>query len=217
MESRTQTLLAGWIGVVGFALAIVGGLLAGEFDDPSRAETSAIVDFYQGTSFDAGFVTGAILETLGFLLLLAFVAKLADAIRGWSGTSWIGTVALASVIIATILTILAIVSLGAATFRSGSGGFTADGYVVLTDVRDAVYWLSLPAWALVYLTIGTEMVRIQSHRVWLGWVALVIGAGHIVAPFIDSVDLWNAVTGLGGLWFLAVAVHMLASPDRYST
>jgi hypothetical protein len=155
-------------------------------------------------SFDAAFAIGAILETSGFLLLMAFVAQLAESTRGWSGTRWTGTVALASVIVATVLTILAVVALSATTLLADRGGAVDDGYVVLSDVRLAVYWLSLPAWALVFLTIGSDMARMP-HRVVLGWVARVVGAGLLVVMFIESVGLWGAVTGVGGLWLLATA------------
>jgi hypothetical protein len=217
MESRTEVVLAASVGVVGFALSVVGGLLAGEFDPAVGDTPSNIVSFYQGATFDAQFVTGVILETLGFLLLMAFVVKLAYLVQSRRDrTSWPGTVIVVSVTVATVLTLVSILSLAAGTFRASNGGLTGDGYVVLTDIRQAAYWVSLPAWALVFLACGTLIVRNRSFPTWLGWAALIIGTTLLVVPFIDSVDIWDAATGLGGLWFLATALYALARPDRYS-
>lgn len=216
MESPAQVFLSGLVGVVGFALTVVGGLLAGEFDEAIGGAPSVIIDFYQSATFDAQFVTGVILETLGFLLLMAFVVALAYVAQGRDRAGWLGTVVVASVIVATVLALVAILSYGAGTFRASNGGLVGDGYVVLSDVRETAYWVSLPAWALIFLTNGTLIVRTRSFRPWLGWSAVIIGVALLVVPFINSVDTWDVATGLGILWFLATAVHMLARPDRYS-
>jgi hypothetical protein len=157
------------------------------------------------------------LETFGFLLLMAFVVALAYLVQGRRDSlGWLGTVIVASVIVATVLTLVSVFSHGAATFRTPNGGLVGDGHVVLSDIRQTAYWVSLPAWPLVFLTSGTLIVRTRSFLPWLGWAALIIGAAFFVVPFIDSVDVWDAATGLAGLWFLATAIFMLAQPNRYA-
>jgi hypothetical protein len=101
-------------------------------------------------------VTGVTLETLGFLLLMAFVVNLAHAVQGSRDRAgWLGKVIVALVIVATVLTLISVFSHGAATFRASNGGLVGDGYVVLTDVRMTAYWVSLPVWALILLISGT--------------------------------------------------------------
>lgn len=217
MESRTDVFLAAWAGIVGFALSVVGGLMAAEFDTAIGGSRSDVVGFYESAAFDAQFVTGVILETLGFLLLMAFVVGLAQAVQGsMDRTGWLGKVIVALVIVATVLTLVAVFSHGAATFRASNGGLVGDGYVVLSDIRLTAYWVSLPAWGLILLTAGTLVVRMRSFPLWMGWAALPIGLALLVVPFNDSADIWDAATGLTVLWFLATAVYMLVRPDRYS-
>lgn len=216
MESRTETLLAAIAGVVGIALTLVGGAMAGEFDDPLGSDSAAIIEFFQGATLDGVFVSGVLLETLGFLLLMAFVAKVAYAVGGHANRArWTGRVILTSMVVATVLTVVSVVGLLAATYRAEQGGLAGDGFVVLADVRFAAYWLSLLAWGLVYLLGGVAIVRLRSYPLWLGWAAAIIGAVHIVAPFIDP-STWDVATGLGGLWLLVTAVYMLVRADRYS-
>lgn len=217
MESRIEVVVAAWAGIVGFAFGIVGGLLAGEFDTAVGGTPPVIIDFYESAAFDGAFVTGVILETLGFLLLMAFVVGLAHAVQGRrERAAWLGHVIMALVIVATVLTLVSVFSHGAATFRASNAGLVNDGYVVLYDLRMTAYWVSLPAWGLILLTSGTLVVHEASFPFWMGWAAIPIGLALLVVPFIDSVDVWDGATGLTVLWFLTTAVYMLVRPDRYS-
>lgn len=216
-HSRTEVKLAAWTGIVGFALSVVGGLLAAEFDTAISGTPSDIVDSYESAIFDTQFVTGVILETMGFLLLMAFVVALSGAVRvSRERAGWLGHVVVALVIVATVLTLVSVFSHGAATFRASNGGLVNDGYVVLHDIRQTAYWVSLPAWGLILFAGGTLVVRMRSFPVWMGWSAVPVGLALLVVPVIDNVDVWDAATGLTALWFLATAVYMLVRPDRYS-
>lgn len=211
MESR----LAGIAGVVGFALTLIGGVLAGEFAATEVTDAAAVVDHFSGVSADAAFVVGMVLETLGFLLLLTLLAGLARAVGGRKDRAgWLGSVILVSAVVAMVLTCLSIASLGAATFRGGHEGLPGDGFVVLSDLRFLAYWVSLPVWALVYLASGTVIVRARSFPLWFGWIAVIIGVLHVVLPFTPP-SMWDIVTGLGGLWMVVAAVLMIANPERY--
>lgn len=217
MDSRTEVLFAAWIGVVGFVFTVVGGLLAGEFNDPGLSTPSDIVDFYKGATFDAGYVTGVVLETVGFLLVMAFIVKFAEVVQGRGDKAgWFGTVIVASVIVATVLTFVSEAGLAAGTFRASHGGLVGDGYVVLSDVRQLAYWISVPAWALIYLTGGMLIVQMRSFPSWLGWAGVFIAIAHLVVLFFDSVAVWDVATSFGGLWLVVAAVHMLVRPGRYS-
>jgi hypothetical protein len=216
-ESRTEAVLAAWAGIVGFALSVVGGLIAGEFDTAIGGTRSDIVDAYQGATFDTQYVAGVILETLGFLLLMAFVLKLGHVLAGRRDMrGWLGTVIGASVVVSTVLTLVAVASRAAAIHRASNGGFAGDGYVVLADMALTAYLVSLPVWGLILLTGGTLVVRTQSFPLWLGWTALPMGGFLVVVPFIDAVDVWDAATGLAVLWFLAIAVYMLTRSNRFA-
>lgn len=215
MEARMESRLAGVAGVAGFALTLIGGGLAGEFATPAGTDTAAVVAHFGGRSADAAFTVGMILETLGFLLILALLAGLARAVGGREDRAgWLGSVIVVSAVVAIVLTCLSIVSLGAAAFRGGHGGFPGDGFVVLSDLRLVAYWVSLPVWALVYLASGTVIVGVRSFPSWFGWTAVVLGALHVVLPFAPT-STWDVVTGLGGLWMTVAAVLILVRPGRY--
>jgi len=217
LDSRFEVRFAAWLGVVGLALTVAGGLLAGEFSDTVGDSPSAIVEFYQGAAFDAGYVTGVVVETVGFLLVLAFVVKFAEVVSGGRDKAgWLATIVAVAATVATVLTFVSEAGLAAGTFRASHGGLVGDGYVVLADVRQFAYWVSLSAWALVYVTSGALMVRMRSFPPWLGWVGVGIGGAHLVVSFSDSVAVWDAATGVGGIWLVVSAVIMLVRATRYA-
>lgn len=216
MESKREVLLVAWIGLVGLVLTVVGGALADEFalvvdDAPS------IVDFFQDATFDAQYVTGVILETAGFLLVMVFLIAFAHAAEGRiEQGKWLRNVIGGAVTAATVLTLLSVALHAAGTYRAANGGFAGDGYVLVVDVAIAAYWVSLPAWALVLAAAGVLIIRRRSFPLWLGWAAFAIAVALMVVSFFDSVEAWDAVTGLAGLWWLTTAVYMLARSDRFT-
>lgn len=216
MGSRTATLVMATAAMVGFVLSMVGAVIAGDLEVPAGAESTVVVEYYQGVDYDAAVASGVVLETLGLLLMMVFVGHVARVVGGnpdWA--SWAGTTIVASVVVATVLTVFSIVALGAAAFRTAHGGLTHDGYIVLSDLRFVAYWLSLVAWALVYLAMGFAMVRSRTYPIWLGWTGIVIGIAHLVLPFLPS-SVWDPGVIAGALWVVVIAAIMLVRPASYS-
>lgn len=216
MDTGMGQRLAGAAGLIGFTLLMVGATLDGEFATPPSDDASATAGHFAATSADAAFVAGLTLEALGLLLLLGLLSEVAHLVAGGHDAArWLGSVALASAVVATTLTLLAVAAFGAATFRAGHGGVGGEGLVVLSDLRHVVSWVSLPVWAAVYLSAGAGMVRGGAFPSWFGWVALGVGALHLAVPFL-SPSLWDLATGLGGLWMVAAAALLLFRPPRPS-
>lgn len=216
MGSRVATLGMATAAIVGFVLGMVGSVIAGDLGAPVGGNPTDIVEFYQSLDYGATLAAGIVLETLGLLLMMAFVSYLARVVGGRPDeTPWAGTLIVASVVVATTLTIFSVVALGAGAFRAAHGGLAQDGYVVLSDLRFVAYWLSLPAWALVYLPAGAAMIRARTFASWLGWVGIAIGLAHVVLAFLPA-STWDIGVVIGAFWVVVIAGVMLVRPGNYS-
>ena len=91
LGTRRGTLIAAGAGLLYPLLAIPSGLLTDELAIPSRTSSpEAISAFYSGVSDDAAFMVGMAMLATAYLLLLAFVAKLADLLGTVDGGStWV--------------------------------------------------------------------------------------------------------------------------------
>lgn len=214
MASRAEIRLAGASGVVGMVLVVLGGILAGEFEEPLERDPAVIVEFYRGTELAGLVLIGVLLETVGFLLVMGFLAVVADTVAGTPTTvRWTSRLVLTAAVVATVLAIIAVACLLAGMHRAEHGGMADDGYLVLSDLRFASYQLGILAWALLFLSAGAAMVWHRTYPPWLGWAGVVVGAAHLVAPVIDAAT-WDPITGLGGVWLLVTGLILLLRPER---
>lgn len=190
--------------------------MSGDLEAPVGGDSAAIIEFFEGLDYSPALVAGIVLGTLGLLMMMAFVSYAARVLVGLPDKApWAGGVIVASVVVATTLTIVSTVASGAGAFRTAHGGLGPDGYVVLSDLRFAAYWLSLVAWAMLYLAMGAAMVRAQTYPLWLGWAGIVIGLAHLVLPFLPA-SMWDFGVIVGALWIVVIAAFMLVRPARYS-
>lgn len=215
--TRTGTVVAGTAGLLGVVLAFIAPALTGELSQPSWTEPSAsIIDFYQTTAFDTSFMAGVFLEGVAFVVVLVLIAKLSDLVgNAEAGSRWLGRLIFGGAVLDTALILAYLSTLGAAGFRTSHGGMTADGYLLLNDLRFAFYWVGLLALVLWLAPLGLAIVRTLTLPTWLGWAMLVNSAAVLVAFFLP-VWVWDITSGLPLLWILVVAVLLLTRPDRYA-
>ncbi|HSM38503.1 MAG TPA: hypothetical protein VK838_04155 [Candidatus Limnocylindrales bacterium] len=212
-------MIAGWAGVLHVALAIVPPFaLTREADQPSWTDApGAIVAFYQGASFDPGFMTGILMEAVSFVLLLVIVTKLADLVGGADGGSrWIGWLIVGAVVLEMAFGIFGYLApYVAAVFRADHGGLSDAGYLALHDLRFAFYWLDLVVLPFWMVPLGVAIIRTRAFAPWLGW-ALIVNAVALLPTLYLSVDIWDPVSGIPSIWILVMAVLMIWHPERYA-
>jgi hypothetical protein len=212
--------VAGWAGVLHVALAIFPPfLMTREADQPSWTDAPAtIVAFYKGASFDAGFMTGVLLEAASFVLLLVILAKVADLLGGVDGSSrWVGWLIVGALVLEMAFGIFGYLApYVAAVFRADHGGLSDAGYLALHDLRFAFYWLDLVVLPFWMVPLGIAIIRVRIFPSWIGW-AFIVNAVALVPTLYLSVDIWDPVSGLPSIWVLALAILMIVRPERYSS
>jgi hypothetical protein len=212
--------IAGWAGVLHVALAIVPPFaLTREADQPSWTDPpAAIVAFYQGASFDPGFMTGVLMEAVSFVLLLVILAKVADLMAGADGGSrWMGWLIVGGVALEMAFGIFGYLApLVAAVFRADHGGLSDSGYLALHDLRFAFYWLDLVVLPIWMVPLGIAIIKTRLFPSWIGW-AFIANAVALVPTLYLPVDIWDPVSGIPSIWILIMAVLMILRPERYAS
>ena len=199
------------------AFAVIAPALTGELGQPSWSEPSAsIVDHYQATVFDPAFIAGVVLEGVAFVVVIVLIAKLSDLVGNADGGSpWLGRLIFGGAVLDSALILSYLATLGAAGFRTSHGGMSADGYLLLYDLRFALYWIGLLALVLWLAPLGFAVIRTTLFPRWLGW-AMIVNSVAILFAFFLPVVVWDIAAGFPFLWILVVAVLLLTRPDRYS-
>ncbi len=191
--------------------------LTGVLDQPSwTADQSVIVDFYEGSSFDAAFVVGIAVVTIAYVLFLVFIAKVADLLGDVDGGSrWVGYLIVGGGAMDTALVFAYLAPFAAAVFWAGNGGLSVDGYLALHGLSFGFLWMELLTISVWMVPFGVAIVRSRLFPVWLGWLMLANSAGLLVGFFLPY-EVWAVFGGLPYLWILIAAVLMLRKADDYS-
>jgi hypothetical protein len=210
--------LAGLAGILFAVLSLARVPLTGEIGLPFwGASTAEVVDFYQGLSFDASFMAGFGMVTVGWLLYLVFIAKFSTIVGNVDGGSpWVGRgiVGLAVINVGLIFPYLIAMSTGANL--ADAGGVGPDSLLILHGVVNGVLWFALLTDALLWAVIGATILISRAFPRWLA-IAVVITAVLEIVAFFGPVEMWTVVGGLVYLWTLLLAIIMLIRADRYST
>jgi hypothetical protein len=179
------------------------------------ARPSDIVAFYEASAFDGRLLVGVMLVAIGYLLLLAFMAYLADILGDAGGGDWVGGLIVGLTVVTAVVTLGYAGTYATAVFWASHGGLSADGYLVLHGVSFAFYWLALPVGAVSGIVLGSAIVITRRFPIWLGVMILAIAAAQLVAMF-GSPDVWNVTSGLPYLTALTLAVLVLRHLDHYA-
>jgi hypothetical protein len=155
------------------------------------------------------------LVAVGYLLLLAFMAYLADILGGAGGGRWIGGLIVGLTVLTVVMTLGYVGTYATAVFWASHGGLSVDGYLVLHGASFASYLLALPVGAVSGIVLGSAIVITRRFPIWLGVVILAIAAAQLVAMF-GSPDTWNLVSGLPYLTTLTLAALVLRHLDYYA-
>lgn len=215
----TGVKIAGWAGVLWAVFSVSRLPLTGEIDLPARdAAPDQILGYFQSLSFDGVFVLGMGLVTIGFPLLLVFVAKVADLLgRADRKLRWVGHLALAGAIIEVGLAVTYLAAFGTGVFWVSQGGLGADTYLLLHGFSWSLFWLDAILFALWLVPLGLAIIATRLFPRWIGWALVATAIGSGVAFFLPVEVLVNVSGGLPYLWILIAGFLMLMRSDRYST
>lgn len=214
-STRGSVMIAGWAAALWGVLSVSRVPLTGEATMPLwTAPPADIVAFYEGQSFDTGFIVGIALAAFGWSLLMVFLAKvssiLGDRLR------WVGYLILGGGAITITGAVYYLSVVGAGVFWTSNGGLSADSYLVLNGLTWSFVWVDQITSALWLLPLAIVIVRTRLFPRWLGWVMIANSAAGFVAFFLPP-EVSVVTGGLPYLWILIAGLIMLVRSDRYAS
>lgn len=218
MSRKIGVVIAGLAGVLWGVLSVTRVLLTGEADLPTRdAPADEIISYYEGLSVDAAFVIGVGMVTIGWALLLVFIAMVADLIGLIDrDLRWVGLLVLAGATVGegVVVTYLAVLRAGA--YWATHGGLETDAYLVLHGVSAGVLWVDSILSGLWLIPLGVVIIVTRLFPTWLGWAILATVVGQVAGFFVPVQAIELVAGGLPYLWILIAGALMLARSERYA-
>lgn len=202
-------------GLAAIVLISAGFALLAAADATFHSSESAVVSYFTGADVPRT-VAGGLLQVVGLLLLLPFVATLTSRFRGpGAAGDVLAPTARAAATIYVTLSLAPGMAAGAAALwqaqvRTGDVAIV----VALNDLRALSYFVALLAFALFLVTVGAAALVTARLPRWAGWSAVVLGTLLAAAVPAAATGLTDVVALLGLLWIPVVAVHVLRHPGR---
>ena len=195
--------IAATLGLLSVVLISAGFVVHGY---PDIGATGSQIAHWATTTDPRQFAIGVYIEQIGWLLFLAFAAWLWSVARGAEGgAGWLATAGFSAAVLYS-----APIGNGVwwAVLDAGRRGTSPQTLVIVRDVAQHLFDLSLLLPAMFLLLTGAALVRTRSLPWPLGATAVLIGAGNLIPPIAN---------GLAGLclflWIVAVSLYVLVRPS----
>lgn len=209
MDTRSGRWTA-FAGAAFVVLILVGNGLSAD-GAPVGYDPDAQLAYLRDNTGTTGDTIGLGLELLGFALFPFFLARLWSQLRAADR----GDGVLPMTALAAGVTMLAIkLGSGAELIALGDRADTLSGEQVqqLVDVNSATFVLSFLPFGVLLFAAGLATVRNGGLPRWLGWSALVLGAGNVVSSMTDPDGPMVVPFLLGLIWIVVTAVVMARRP-----
>jgi hypothetical protein len=209
-----STRIGAGIGIAGVVVLVAGFALVAPAGAVHTNPADEIVAFYSGGSQTATYA-GGLIESVGLLLFLPFVAMMTARLRGTDAAG--DVLAPAGQMAATAYVVLCLApgqAAGAAALWLGSHGGDASTIVGLNTLRAFTYYLSLLALAGFLGAVGIAGLSSGRLARWMSWSAVVIGAVLAVGVAVAQTGLADIASLLALAWIVAVSIGLLRHPER---
>jgi hypothetical protein len=210
-QSATSTRVGAGIGLACIAFLSAGFALLASADATFHSSDSDVLAYYAEAGL-ARTVSGGLIQALGLLLFLPFVAMLADrvGVAGPAGDVFGPTARMAATVYVTISLAPGLSAGAAALWLSESAD--PGVVVVLNDLRSLSYFLALMAYGVFLVAIGAA--GLQSGRLarWASWSAVVLGVALIASVPTATAGFADIIGLLGLVWVVVVSVALLRTP-----
>ena len=215
--TKRGTVIAAVAGILFAVLSLARVPITGEVGLPTwEASTGEVVEFYQSLTFDTAFLVGMGMVTIGWLLLLVFIAKFSSIVgQADGGSPWLGRLIVGLAVVNVALTFPYLIAISTGARLADTSGVGADSFLLLHSVVNGVIWFALLTDALLWATVGVAVLITGAFPKWLAAAFLGTAVFDVVA-FFGPFELWNVVGALVYLWTLLLAVVMLIRADRSS-
>ena len=200
--------LAAWGGIAYPVLQLIAqGLIQIGGAEPSfSAPAAEILAFFQNRD-PALAMIGGYLSVLSAIPFIWFTAALWDELRNLEGGgAWLSAVALGSSLV-TAAALLDPGGWGPAVFRVGEGLDPGLARALFDEgnLNFANFWIAL---ASMLLAAGAVLRQSDRHPGWLGWSALALAAGFLLARFFWTSPAAFAPYVFFWLWMIVMGARM---------
>ena len=196
----------------GLALAHVVLILLGIFlqNGPLFSDgIQGIEDDYVGGDLARSF-TGGLVESFGFLLLIAVLTFLAGAVgRSSEAARWASRTGLACGLAYVAVTFAVGFPAGGAAMYGAQHGLDVDTAFALNNVRLFGYFLSLLLLGGSTLGFAAAALADRVHTGWFGKFGLVSGVVLLASTPLAAIGQQDWGTLVWSVWFVGVGVLML--------
>ena len=218
MRSLSSSRLAPGLGLAYVVLVAINIVGFGGGNPPDPAATAEQIRATYA-AHHIGYTLGPVLDGLGSILLVGFFYILARRAEARWGV--VAPIAIVGAILVSALDLLWAGALWTAVQLSllNANAESVKAMVYLSQGILGVIGVPL---AVTYVAIGIASVRVRSLPIWFGWTAIVIGALALTAVIATSFSTTASALAfvsyiLSLVWLIAVAIYLLARPERGTT
>lgn len=200
-----------WRIAAGFALAHVVLMLLGLMMQGTPALDEGVEgiekSYVQGDL--STILTGGYIEVLGFLCLVPPLVFLAGAVgRRTEAGRWAALTAVGFGIGYVAITLSSGFAPGAAALWGAQNGLDAEPALVVNDIRNFAYFISLALLGGHAIGLGVAAMSDGFSPRWVGWGGVAVGTLLLVAVPGAALGLQDYATLIWLVWWIGVAVVM---------
>lgn len=205
MTDRTLNRIGASAGIAFIVVALAGLIIHGY---PERGATGKKIAEWAATTDATRFELGVYVEAIGFLLLLAFAARVWSILRRAEGEGgWLSVVALGGALLYVGM-VLPINEMYTAILKGGKEGADPSTLAALRDVAQFTYERSFLFLGVFFAGTAAVLLRTPALPRWVGWSAALFALG-LLAP-----NPVSAAAGNGSLlWIFAVSAYLIVKPE----
>ena len=211
--SASTTRAGATVSIAGIALLMAGFALLAPAAAVHTNPVDQIVAFYTDGSQTAKY-TGGLIESVGLLMFLPFVAMLVARLRGPDPAGdLLAPTAQMSGAAYVLLSLAPGQAAGAAALWLGAHGADPSTLVALNSLRAFSYYLALLSLGAFLICVGIAGILSGRLARWMSWPAVAIGGTLVSGVAVAQTGLADIslVVALG--WVVAVSVGLLRRPD----
>lgn len=209
---KRLALATGSSGLIGLVLLFAPIIAMSSLEEPPLDATRADAAAFIRNTAEAGWVDAASgVRGIGMLTILWFVVGLSLLLRRAEGEPpWRATIALVSGVLFAAYVLLD-PSWAAAAHRGGEIDEPLAAYAFdLGNIGFINSWLAMASFSVA---AGWVILVARPFARWIGWCAIISGAGLVVARFLWTVDgVWFAPYLLFWVWVVGICVQLLRRP-----
>jgi hypothetical protein len=211
----TATRIGAGLGLASVVLMMAGLALEGPADALHTNPVDDIVGYYTGDGLATKF-TGGLIDSLGILLFLPFVAMVVSRLRrpGVAGDLLAPTAQMAGAAYVVLCLAPGQAAGAAALWLGRTGPADPSAVLALNDLRVFSYFLALLCLATFLVAAGAGGSVSGGLARWMAWSAVGIGVALAIGVAVAQTGLADIASLLALAWVVVVSIGLLRRPEQ---